>query len=106
MPSSDSRETVYLFDSGREAFAALTADEDGWTVRQGGPVAIWDAIENALDAWRNVGAPGISAVRLEVRPDAHAYWIGGQQITTEARSYWIGDKPGLSWRHKHQPLPD
>ncbi|SEB93647.1 protein-L-isoaspartate(D-aspartate) O-methyltransferase [Streptomyces sp. 2224.1] len=103
---SDSRETVYLFDSGREAFAALTANEDGWTVRQGGPVAIWDAIEDALNAWRNAGSPDISAVRLEVSAEAHAYWIGGQQITTEARSYWIGDKPGLCWRHQHQPLAD
>jgi methyltransferase of ATP-grasp peptide maturase system len=101
---SDSRETVYLFDTGREAFAALTADGDEWTVRQGGPVAIWDAIESALTAWQDASEPDISTVRLEVSPEAHAYWIGGQQITTDARSYWIGEKPALRWKHQHQPL--
>jgi methyltransferase of ATP-grasp peptide maturase system len=101
---SDSRETVYLFDTGREAFAALTADGDEWTVRQGGPVAIWDAIERTLTAWQDAGEPDISTVRLEVSPEAHAYWIGGQQITTDARSYWIGEKPALRWKHQHQPL--
>ncbi|MEK8171021.1 hypothetical protein NKH77_20115 [Streptomyces sp. M19] len=54
---SDSRETVYLFDTGREAFASLTADGDRWNVRQGGPVAIWDAIEGAITAWRRAGSP-------------------------------------------------
>lgn len=101
---SDSRETVYLFDTGREAFAELTADGDEWTVRQGGPVAIWDAIESALTAWQDAGEPDISTVRLEVSPEAHAYWIGGQRITTDARSYWIGEKPALRWKHQHQPL--
>lgn len=98
---SDSRETVYLFDTGREAFAALTADGDEWTVRQGGPVAIWDAIESTLTAWHDAGEPDISTVRLEVTPEAHAYWIGGQRITTDARSYWIGEKPALRWKHRH-----
>ncbi|GAA3292759.1 ATP-grasp peptide maturase system methyltransferase [Streptomyces cinereospinus] len=101
---SESRETVYLFDTAREAFAALTADGDDWNVRQGGPVAIWDAIENALTAWRDAGEPDITTVRMEVTPKAHAYWIGGQQITTDARSYWIGERGGLRWTHPHPPL--
>ncbi|WP_326699075.1 ATP-grasp peptide maturase system methyltransferase [Streptomyces sp. NBC_01754] len=101
---SDGRETVYLFDTGREAFAALTANGDEWTVRQGGPVAIWDAIERAHTAWQDAGEPDISAVRLKVSPEAHAYWIGGQQITTDDRSCWIGEKPSLRWKHQHQPL--
>jgi methyltransferase of ATP-grasp peptide maturase system len=89
---SGSRETVYLFDTGREAFAALTAegDEDGWNVRQGGPVAIWDAIEGAVTAWRDAGEPDITSVSLEVTPKAHAYWIG--------------DRPALRWNHPHSPL--
>lgn len=101
---SDTRETVYLFDTAREAFAALTADGEEWNVRQGGPVAIWDAIEDTLTAWRDAGEPDITAVRMEVTPTAHAYWIGGQQITTEARSYWIGDQPALRWKHQYPPL--
>ncbi|RMB85489.1 ATP-grasp peptide maturase system methyltransferase [Streptomyces shenzhenensis] len=84
--SSDGRETVYLFDTGRESFAALTQDGGEWTVRQGGPVAIWDTIEGAVTAWQEAGEPDISAVRLEVTPKAHAYWIG--------------DKPALRWEHR------
>ncbi|GAU67332.1 putative methyltransferase [Streptomyces sp. NBRC 110611] len=102
---SDSRETVYLFDTGREAFAALTADGDQWNVRQGGPVAIWDAIEDAVTAWRKAGEPDITSVRMAITPEAHAYWIGGQQITNDQRSYWLGAKePALRWKHRHPPL--
>ncbi|MGP3922778.1 ATP-grasp peptide maturase system methyltransferase [Streptomyces sp. 8N616] len=98
------QETVYLFDTSRESFAALTADAGEWTVRQGGPLAIWDAIEGAVAAWRDAGEPDISAVRVEVSPHAHVYWIGGQQMATPNRSYWIGDNPALRWEHRHQPL--
>ncbi|MGW0705695.1 ATP-grasp peptide maturase system methyltransferase [Streptomyces sp. NPDC002643] len=98
------RETAYLFDTGREAFAALTADGDEWNVRQGGPVALWDAVEGAVTAWRAAGEPDITSVRIEVTPKAHAYWIGGQRISTTARSYWIGDRPALRWSHAHPPL--
>ncbi|MCN9239564.1 ATP-grasp peptide maturase system methyltransferase [Streptomyces sp. RY43-2] len=87
---SGSRETVYLFDTGREAFAALTADGDEWTVRQGGPVAIWDAIESALTAWQSAGEPDITSVRMEV--------------TSRTHTYWIGDQPALRWEHPHPPL--
>ncbi|MGP3978529.1 ATP-grasp peptide maturase system methyltransferase [Streptomyces sp. 8N114] len=102
---SDSRETVYLFDTGREAFAALTADGDQWNVRQGGPVAIWDAIEEAVTAWEKAGKPDITSVRMAVTRDAHAYWIGGKQITNDQRSYWLGGKESaLRWKHSHPPL--
>ncbi|MEV5983777.1 ATP-grasp peptide maturase system methyltransferase [Streptomyces sp. NPDC052051] len=87
---SGSRETVYLFDAGREAFAAFIADGDEWTVRQGGPVAIWDAIENALTTWKSVGEPDITSVRMEVTPRTH--------------TYWIEDQPALHWEHSHPPL--
>ncbi|RLU99270.1 methyltransferase [Streptomyces griseocarneus] len=100
----DGRETVYLFDTGREAFAALTLDEGEWTVRQGGPVALWGAIEKSLTAWQEAGEPDITAVRMQVTREGHAYWIGGRQITTPTRSRWIGDEPALRWRHRHQPL--
>ncbi len=103
---SDSRETVYLFDTGREAFAALTAGKEGWTVRQGGPVALWDAVEEAVAAWREAGEPDITSVRMQVTREANAYWIGGQEITTATRSHWIEHRPALRWRHRHQPLSD
>ncbi|MGI5193935.1 hypothetical protein ACQEVY_09880 [Streptomyces sp. CA-288835] len=72
------RETAYLFDTSRESFAALTQDGPEWTVRQGGPVEIWDAIEGAVTAWQESGEPDIRAVRLEVTPRSHAYVIGNQ----------------------------
>lgn len=103
--TSEDRETVYLFDTGREAFASLTADGDQWNVRQGGPVAIWDAIEEAVTAWRKAGEPDMTSVRLAVTPDAHCYWIGGRQIGDGRRSYWLGGKEAaLRWRHPHPPL--
>ncbi|MER8031021.1 ATP-grasp peptide maturase system methyltransferase [Streptomyces bauhiniae] len=87
---SDGRETVYLFDTGRESFAALSADGGRWHVRQGGPVSLWDAIENAVTAWRKAGEPEITSVRMEITPWAHAYWID--------------DRPALQWKHAHPPL--
>jgi methyltransferase of ATP-grasp peptide maturase system len=83
--SGEGREIVYLFDIERESFAALTADGGEWTVRQGGPVAIWDAIENAVGAWRTAGEPDISAVCMEVTPQAHVYWVD--------------EEPALRWEH-------
>ena len=93
------REMVYLFDIARESFAELTADGGRWHVRQGGPAALWDAIEEAVTAWRGVGAPDITSVRVAVTPEAHAFWIGGQRIATQKRSYWLADRPALRWKH-------
>ncbi|MFE7463610.1 ATP-grasp peptide maturase system methyltransferase [Streptomyces sp. NPDC057499] len=76
----------YLFDPERESFAEFIADGDSWTVRQGGPVALWDDIERSLVAWRDAGAPGIETVRLRVTGGSHLYEIG--------RS------PSLRWEHR------
>ncbi|WP_328457626.1 ATP-grasp peptide maturase system methyltransferase [Streptomyces sp. NBC_00386] len=77
---------LYVFDPEKESFAEFTADSDGWTVRQGGPVALWDAIEQALTAWQDAGSPDIAAVQL--------------QITSSSHTYWIGDNPELRWEHR------
>ncbi|WP_328385609.1 hypothetical protein OHS81_17085 [Streptomyces sp. NBC_00400] len=37
----------------------------------------------------------------QIATDARSDWIGGQQIATDARSDWIGDKPGLRRQHQH-----
>jgi methyltransferase of ATP-grasp peptide maturase system len=84
--ADDGERTVYLFDVERESFARFAEDGDGWTVRQGGPVALWDAIESALTAWQDDGRPKLSAVRLRITPRSH--------------SYWIGEKPALRWEHR------
>ncbi|MFD9220295.1 ATP-grasp peptide maturase system methyltransferase [Streptomyces sp. NPDC060064] len=76
----------YLFAPERESFAEFTADGESWTVRQGGPVALWDDIESALVAWQDNGRPGIEAVRLRVTDRSHLYWIGSS--------------PLLRWEHR------
>ncbi|MGY4972451.1 ATP-grasp peptide maturase system methyltransferase [Streptomyces nigrescens] len=76
---------LYVFDPERESFAQFTAAGDSWTVRQGGPVALWDDIERALTMWQDAGSPDISAVRLH--------------ITDRSHTYWIEDNPSLIWQH-------
>lgn len=80
---SDGDTVVYLFDTDRESFAALTPVGDGWTARQGGPVAVWDAVEAAVTAWQDAGEPGIDAVRMRVTSRVHTYEIPGAP-----RLYW------------------
>lgn len=76
----------YLFDTERESFATLRDDDvRGWIVRQGGPVALWDAIEQALIAWRNAGEPEVDSMWLNISKWRHAYGIG--------------EEPVLRWNH-------
>ncbi|MFH9132821.1 hypothetical protein [Streptomyces sp. NPDC017524] len=83
--SSEGNRLLYLFDPERESFASFTENDGTWTVRQGGPVALWDAIEQALTAWHDSDRPDITEVRLRVTKEAHVYWIDGH--------------PALHWRH-------
>lgn len=75
---------LYLFDDERESFAAFTEEASGWSVRQGGPVALWDAIERTLMTWEAAGRPGIDSVRLQVTERAHTYVVEG-----EPRLKWV-----------------
>ncbi|MFE0193742.1 ATP-grasp peptide maturase system methyltransferase [Streptomyces sp. NPDC058989] len=84
--TSEGLALLCLFDPERESFAQFTPDGDGWRVRQGGPVALWDDIEQALTAWRDAGSPDITAVQLQIDNRAHAYGIEGS--------------PSLRWRHR------
>ncbi|MFG2226975.1 ATP-grasp peptide maturase system methyltransferase [Streptomyces sp. NPDC048644] len=91
---SDGTKLRYVFDPERESFAAFTldgdsdgdGDGDGWSVRQGGPVALWDDIERALTAWHAAGRPDITAVRFHITARSHTYWIEGN--------------PSLRWQHR------
>ncbi|MBT2409271.1 hypothetical protein J7I94_01625 [Streptomyces sp. ISL-12] len=67
-----------MFDPDQESFAesAVTGD-GGWTVRQSGPVPLWDDIEKALTVWEAAGRPGIDAVQLRLSQASHLYWIEG-----------------------------
>ncbi|MFF6955258.1 methyltransferase [Streptomyces sp. NPDC008317] len=82
---SDGTGLLYLFDPDRESFAEFTAQDGRWTVRQGGPVPLWDRIEGALVAWQAAGHPEINSVRLRITQASHRYWIEGT--------------PALNWEH-------
>ena len=78
---------LYVFDPDRESFAEFAAaGGDGWTVRQGGPIPLWDHIEESLTAWEAGGRPDITAVQLRVSRESHLYWIEGS--------------PALRWEHR------
>lgn len=45
-------------------------------MRQGGPVAIWDAFEHAHLTWDRLGRPGWDRLGLTVLPDGfHRVWL-------------------------------
>ncbi|GII85482.1 SAM-dependent methyltransferase [Sphaerisporangium siamense] len=48
----------------------------GWTVRQHGPLRLWDAVEDAIETWRRAGSPHQSAFGLSVSPSAQWIWLG------------------------------
>ncbi|RPE47123.1 methyltransferase of ATP-grasp peptide maturase system [Streptomyces sp. Ag109_O5-1] len=75
--SAEGNRLLYLFDPDRESFASFLEKEDAWTVRQGGPLPLWDTIEQTLTAWQDAGSPDITTVRLHVTQEAHTYWIEG-----------------------------
>ncbi|MFD7456108.1 MULTISPECIES: ATP-grasp peptide maturase system methyltransferase [unclassified Streptomyces] len=98
--AADGTHLLYLFDIDRESFAAFTEDDAGeWVVRQGGPVALWDTVEQTLTAWQEAGRPDIASVRLHITEGAHTYWIGGGRVTARNRSHRIGEKSELRWDH-------
>ncbi|MFE6099731.1 ATP-grasp peptide maturase system methyltransferase [Streptomyces laurentii] len=74
-------ELLYLFDPERESFAEFMVDGPDWRVRQGGPICLWDRVEDALIAWDAAGSPDITAVRLRVTQTSHRYWIEGGDST-------------------------
>jgi methyltransferase of ATP-grasp peptide maturase system len=75
--ATDGSQLRYLIDANRESFATLVEDDtEGWVVRQGGPVALWDVIEQALTAWLDAGEPEISETSLRISKACHTYEIG------------------------------
>jgi hypothetical protein len=64
---------LHLVDVVTGSAATLTPDADGWAVRQGGPINVWERIEEVLDAYDAAGAPGPETFTLHVH-------TGGQQL--------------------------
>ncbi|MGP3981429.1 ATP-grasp peptide maturase system methyltransferase [Streptomyces sp. KR80] len=66
-------EVVHLVDVVTGSAATLTPDGDGWQVREGGPVRLWERIENVLDTYDATDRPGPETFRLHV-------YDGGQHL--------------------------
>jgi len=74
--------TDVLVDVEHDAYAVFTPQADGdLTVRQTGPIRLWDAIEDAITTWRDVGEPGIDRFAIRVTPHSQTVRLdtdGGQ----------------------------
>jgi methyltransferase of ATP-grasp peptide maturase system len=68
----------YLVDTVSGSAAAVTPEGDGtYTVRQTGPIRLWDAIEASQTAWGEAGNPPIDRFTLEVRDHQQTIEVNG-----------------------------
>ncbi|WP_326644470.1 ATP-grasp peptide maturase system methyltransferase [Streptosporangium sp. NBC_01755] len=67
---------VFLLDvaTGSQATTERSAS-GGWTVRQHGPLRLWDAVENAILTWQQAGSPHQSAFGLTVTRSRQYIWL-------------------------------
>jgi hypothetical protein len=82
--AADGEPETYLFDIECESFAALISTDSGWKVRQGGPVAIWDVIEETVLRWQQADRPDIDDVELTVTQEGHLY-----QFSSDPSLRWV-----------------
>ncbi|MBC2874734.1 MULTISPECIES: ATP-grasp peptide maturase system methyltransferase [Streptomyces] len=77
LPADDGTPRTYVLDGADGSFAVLTPQGNGvWNVRQGGPVALWDALEDALDAWHAAGSPAPTECGVTVTAESQWVWLG------------------------------
>lgn len=65
---SDQGHTLYLVDVVSGSAAALTRDGEGWRVREGGTLRLWEKAETVLDAYDHADCPPPQAFHLEIDP--------------------------------------
>ncbi|WP_326645273.1 ATP-grasp peptide maturase system methyltransferase [Streptosporangium sp. NBC_01755] len=66
-----------LFDSGTGSQADVRPNSDGgWTVRQHGPIKLWDEAEEAVLTWMGADSPHQSGFGLTVTKDRQYVWLG------------------------------
>ncbi|MFI0420125.1 ATP-grasp peptide maturase system methyltransferase [Spongiactinospora sp. 9N601] len=85
-PSADlisDGDEVLLLDVATGSQATTEPAGNGWTVRQHGPLRLWDAVEEAVEVWLSAGSPHQSGFGLTVGRT-------GQRV-------WLGDLDGPSW---------
>ncbi len=67
-------DVTHLIDVTTGSAALLVPSEDGWQVRQGGPVRLWDRIEDTLTAYDAAGRPAPETFHLHVHgKDQHLH---------------------------------
>lgn len=66
-------DVVHLVDVVTGSAATLTPADGVWQVREGGPVRLWERVENVLDAYDTAGAPDPETFTLHV-------YDGGQHL--------------------------
>ncbi|MFI9236923.1 ATP-grasp peptide maturase system methyltransferase [Streptomyces sp. NPDC053079] len=70
----------HLIDLPSQSFASLVPDgKDGYLVRQGGPLRLWDAVEDAIDTWKAAGTPPQTEFGLTVTPQRQRVWLGSPE---------------------------
>jgi methyltransferase of ATP-grasp peptide maturase system len=62
--------------TGSMARTRPTEDGGGHRVEQRGPLRLWDAVEDAVDAWQQAGSPHPSAFGLTITPEHQRIWLG------------------------------
>jgi methyltransferase of ATP-grasp peptide maturase system len=70
---------LVLIDAVRESFAQFSPVGGRWAVAQGGPLALWDRVEEGVQAWQQAGRPKVESVRVRVTRESHKYWIEGHE---------------------------
>ncbi|MER6948530.1 ATP-grasp peptide maturase system methyltransferase [Nonomuraea sp. NPDC000554] len=74
---------IILLDVATGSQATTRPCAGGWTVRQHGPLRLWDSVEDAVLAWQKAGSPD---------------WSGfGLTVTQEGQRVWLGSPSGPSW---------
>ncbi|MQA98152.1 MAG: methyltransferase domain-containing protein [Streptosporangiales bacterium] len=66
----------YIADASSRSWAAVSRDpDDGWSVRQVGPVPLWDDIEAGVMAWERAGSPSIEHFRIGTDGHRQTVWL-------------------------------
>lgn len=68
-----------LVDVATGSYARTVPDPDGgWTVRQRGPLKLWDQVERGVEAWQAVGEPHQEGFGITVSEIGQRVWIGAE----------------------------
>ncbi|WP_019055324.1 hypothetical protein [Streptomyces prunicolor] len=76
LPDDGGPAATFVLDSVTDSFAVLTATDNGWQVRQGGPRHLWDAVESAVAIWEKYGSPNRAEFGVTVSHDEQVVWLG------------------------------